>query len=60
MPKVKAKECYFLKTIANVANEKLYFAKGPKIVLQQVVEGVTWVDRKKKIMQVALLFHLLN
>jgi hypothetical protein len=50
MPKVKAKECYFLKTIANVANEKLYFAKGPKIVLQQVVEGVTWVDRKKKIM----------
>jgi hypothetical protein len=39
-----------LKTTADVANEKLYFGKGPKIMLQQIVEGVTWVDRKKKIM----------
>jgi hypothetical protein len=50
MPKVKAREHYFLKTIANVTNEKLYFGKLLKTVLQQVVEGVTWVDRKKKIM----------
>jgi hypothetical protein len=49
MPKVEVREHYFLKTIANVANDKLYFGKGPKIMLQ-VVEGVTWVDRKKKIM----------
>jgi hypothetical protein len=48
MPYVKAGEHYFLKTTADVANEKLYFGKGPKIMLQQVVEGVTWVDRKKK------------
>jgi len=57
---VKVGEHYFLKTTVDVANEKLYFGKGPKIMLQEVVEGVTWVDRKKKIMQLALLFHLLN
>jgi hypothetical protein len=60
MPKVKAGEHYFLETIVDVANEKLYFGKCFKIMLQQVVESVTWVDRKKKIVQVALLFHLLN
>ncbi len=41
MPKVKIGEHYFLKTNVDTTNEKLYFGKGPKIVLQQVVEGVT-------------------
>jgi hypothetical protein len=30
---------YFLKNNIHVVNEKLYFAKGPKIVLQQVIHG---------------------
>jgi hypothetical protein len=33
MPKVKVGEHYFLKSNAHVDNEKLYFAKGSKIVL---------------------------
>jgi hypothetical protein len=33
-------EHYFLKTNAHVANEKIYFAKGSKIVLQQITHGV--------------------
>jgi hypothetical protein len=33
MPRVKVGEHYFLKFNAHVANEKLYFAKGSKIVL---------------------------
>ncbi len=37
-------EHYFLKTNAHVINEKLYFAKGPEIVLQQVVRGATRVN----------------
>jgi len=53
-------EHYFLKTNAHATNEKLYFAKGPEIMLQQVSEGATRVDKKKKIVQFALLFHLLN
>jgi hypothetical protein len=53
-------EHYFLKTNAHSANEKLCFVKGLKIMLQQVVKGVKLVDMKKKIVQFALLFHLLN
>jgi len=37
-------EHYFLKTNAHVINEKLYFVKGPEIVLQQVAKGVTHVN----------------
>jgi hypothetical protein len=51
---------YFLKTNAHATNEKLYFAKSLEIMLQQVVEGATRMDKKKKIVQFALLFHLLN
>jgi hypothetical protein len=57
---LRQKEHYFLKTNAHVANEKLYFVKGLETMLQQVVKGVKLVNMKKKIMQFALLFHLLN
>jgi hypothetical protein len=33
MLRVKVEEHYFLKTIVDVTNEKLYFGKGPEIVL---------------------------
>jgi hypothetical protein len=33
MPRIKLGEHYFLKSNAHVANEKLYFAKGSKIVV---------------------------
>jgi hypothetical protein len=33
MPRIKVREHYFLKSNAHVANEKLYFAKGSKIVV---------------------------
>ncbi len=39
MPWVKKGKHYFLKNNIHVANEKLYFAKGPKIMLQQVIHG---------------------
>jgi hypothetical protein len=58
---VKVGEHYFLKSNAHVANEKLYFTKGSKSVLQQVIDGVAWfLDKRKKIMQFALVFHFLN
>ncbi len=60
MLNIKVREHYFLKTNAHVANEKLYFVKGLETMLQQVVEGVKLKDMKKKIVQFALLFHLLN
>ncbi len=44
MPRVKVGERYFLKINAHAINGKLYFAKGLKIVLQQVVKGATWVN----------------
>ncbi len=53
-------EHYFLKTNVHFANEKLYFVKGLETMLQQVVKGVKLVNMKKKIMQFALLLHLLN
>jgi hypothetical protein len=34
MSRVKVGEHYFFKSNAHVANEKFYFAKGSKIVLQ--------------------------
>jgi hypothetical protein len=40
MKGVKVGEHYFLKSNAHVANEKLYFAKGSKITLQQITHGV--------------------
>jgi len=50
-----------LKSNAHVANEKLYFAKGSKTVLQQVTHGaIQFFDKRKKIVQFALIFHLLN
>jgi hypothetical protein len=50
-----------LKSNAHVANEKLYFAKDSEIVLQQVIHGAThFLDKRKKIMQFALIFHLFN
>jgi hypothetical protein len=43
-----------------VANEELYFSKGFKTVLQQIIHGVIQVDKKKKIVQFTLILHLLN
>ncbi len=61
MSRVKVGEHYFLKSNAHVANEKLYFAKGSKIVVQQVTHGVVqFFDKRKKIVQFALIFHLFN
>jgi len=58
---VKVGEHYFLKSNAHVDNEKLYFAKGSKIVLQQVTHGaIQFFDKRKKIVQFALIFHLLS
>jgi hypothetical protein len=54
-------EHYFLKSNAHVDNEKLYFAKCSKIVLQQVIHGaIQFLDKRKKIVQFALIFHLLS
>ncbi len=44
MPRVKVGEHYFLKTNAHAINGKLYFVKGLKIVLQQIVKGATQVN----------------
>ncbi len=61
MSKVKVGEHYFLKSIAHVVNEKLYFTKGSKTMLQQVTHGaIESLDKKKKIVQFALIFHLLS
>jgi hypothetical protein len=40
MQGVKVGEHYFLKSNAHGSNEKLYFAKGSKITLQQITHGV--------------------
>ncbi len=54
-------EHYFLKSNAHVVNEKLYFAKGSKIMLQQVIHGVVqFFNKTKKIVQYALIFQLFN
>jgi hypothetical protein len=54
-------EHYFLKPNAYVANEKLYFAKGLKTMLQHVIHGgVQLFDKRKKIVQFALICHLLR
>jgi hypothetical protein len=39
MPWVKKGKHYFLKNSIHVVKEKLHFAKGFKIVLQQVTHG---------------------
>jgi hypothetical protein len=46
---IKVGDHYFLKTNYDVANEKLYFSKGSKLVLQQITYGAIQVDKKKKI-----------
>jgi hypothetical protein len=53
-------EHYFLKSNAHVVNEKLYFAKGSKIVLQQIIHGATWfLDTKRKVMSSSHFMFLL-
>jgi hypothetical protein len=59
MPRVKMGDHYFLRTNSHVANEKLNFSKGSKTMLQQITHGAIQVDKKKKIVQFALIFHLL-
>jgi hypothetical protein len=50
MPGVKVGEHYFLKFNAHVANEKFYFVKGLKTMLQHVNHGaVQFFDKRKKI-----------
>jgi hypothetical protein len=52
---------YFLKFDAHVAIEKLYFTKGSKIVLQQIIHGaVQFLHKKKKILQFSLITHSLS
>ncbi len=51
---------YFLPTNFHVANEELYFSKGFKTLLQQITHGAIQVDKKTKIVQFDLIFHLLN
>jgi hypothetical protein len=41
-----------------LVNEKLYFAKGLKILLQQIIHGATQINRGKKLVQFGLIFHL--
>jgi hypothetical protein len=61
MSRVKVGEHYFLKSNAHVVNEKLYFAMCSKTMLYQIIHGAAqFLDKKKKIMQFALIFHLLN
>jgi hypothetical protein len=61
LPVVRVGEHYFLKSNARVLNEKLYFAKGSEILLWQVTHGAVQIfDKRKKIVQFALIFHLLN
>jgi hypothetical protein len=52
---------HYLKSNAHVVNEKLYFAKGLESMLQQITHSTAWfLDKKKKIMQFALIFHFLG
>jgi hypothetical protein len=61
MSGVKVGEHYFLKSNAHVFNEKLYFVKGLELMLQQIIHSVVqFFDKRKKIMQFALIFHLLS
>jgi hypothetical protein len=61
MSRVKVGEHYFLKSNAYVIDEKFYFAKGLEAVLEQITHGATqFLDKRKKIMQFVLIFHLLN
>jgi hypothetical protein len=60
MPRVKMGDHYFLTTNFHVANEELHFPKGSKTMLQQITHGAIQVDKKKKIVQFDLIFHLLN
>ncbi len=44
-------EHYFLKSNAHVVNEKLYFAKGSKTMLQHVIHGaIQFFDKRKNIL----------
>ncbi len=44
-------EYYFLKSNAYVVNEKLYFAKGSKTMLQCVIHGaIQFFDKRKNIL----------
>jgi hypothetical protein len=57
---VKVGEHYFLKSNAHVANEKLYFTKGLKIVLQQVIHGAAqFLDKRKKNCAICLEFSFI-
>jgi hypothetical protein len=61
MPRVKVGGHYYLKPNAHVPNEKLYFAKGLKTMLQHVIHGaIQFFDKRKKIVQFPLIFHLLS
>jgi hypothetical protein len=54
-------EHYFLKSNVHVANEMFYFAKVLKTMLQHVIHGaIQFYDKKKKIVQFALIFHLIT
>jgi hypothetical protein len=57
---VRKGEFYFLSTNQYVKNEKIYFARGGGVtVLQQLATGVVQ-ERRKKLVQFRLLFHLLS
>ncbi len=43
-----------------MANEKFHFSKGFETMLWQIIHVVIQVDKKKKIVQFALIFHLFN
>jgi hypothetical protein len=60
MPRVKMGDHYFLKTNFHVPNKELYFSKSFKTLLQQIIHCAIQVDKKKKIVQFVLIFHLLN
>jgi hypothetical protein len=49
---------YTLKTNQHVINEWLYVARGRQFVMQKVAVSVV-VERKKKLVQFALIFHFL-
>jgi hypothetical protein len=57
---VRKGDFYFLSTNQHVKNKKIYFARdGWATVLQQLARGVVQ-ERRKKLVQFRLLFHLLS
>jgi hypothetical protein len=58
MAKVKRGEYYYLGSNQHVKNERVYYAKGGETILQKLEARVV-LERRKKLVQMKLLLHLL-